>query len=134
MFTTTKTERTCSNHPDAAAVSYCRACKKFMCAKCEGLHRELLGKGHEGSAVPASSADNDSDCPCSGKCPIHTEYPLDTFCRDCKGTLIFFLPHSTSLHLHVISSFYFCFSFSSSLLCEVQVGRKSQGTQHYPYQ
>ena len=132
MFTTTKTKTTCSNHPDVTAVLYCRACKKFMCAKCEGHHKEFLGKDHEGSVVPTSSGDNNSDHPCCDKCTIHTEYPLDTLCKDCKGTLLSFPSHSTFFSLH-FTLIMFAF-LSSSLLYKVQVGRKPHEPHIYPSQ
>ena len=123
MFKITKTETTCSNHPDVTAVSYCRTCKKFMCAKCEGHHNEFWEKDHEGSVVPAGSAGNNSDNPYCDKCQVHIEYPLDTVCKDCNGT-------------PSVSSFPLLFHFLkfSPLLYEVQVGRKPQKPQHCPPQ
>ena len=113
--TTTKTKTACSNHQDAAAVSYCRACKKFMCARCEGLHSEFLGKDHDGSVVSANSVGNNSGHPFCDKCATHTEYPLDTVCKDCNGTPFIFLITSFSFSL-TLTFVSFLFLFQSSVV------------------
>ena len=90
----------CSNHPDTNAVSYCKQCKKHMCAKCVGCHDTFFGKDHESAVVRLSSVDSSEDLDFSSdKCTEHTGYPLEAFCSTCNCkrahqlfalTLIFF--------------------------------------------
>lgn len=78
----------CSKHSNIDAPSYCKMCKKYMCAECRGFHDGFFGQEHDDSIIPSESVKD--SCLHSDKCSVHPEYPLDTICNNCNCTYLIF--------------------------------------------